>query len=267
MRSLAGPSRSSNRLSRLGYVLLCVPVHLFLITVVIAAVVTWVCFAGSYFIRATIRADWLPAYLLGPLDPKSSESTSTIEGSDGVLDWRPQPPPRYGSDPMIDQYTGFIRLKNGRLNLTYQQLKTSIWMHGHTFDEMPEPYQPKVSGDYTVIPSSERFPHRTSSGITRRLGFYWKSEGKEYSGFGYFSHLYLGATDIVEHRLSIRIGFPLWLPGIVLALTSFIYLRQRRRGWVRWRRRRKGRCLGCGYSLQGLLTDSGCPECGVVSPS
>jgi hypothetical protein len=35
----------------------------------------------------------------------------------------------------------------------------------------------------------------------------------------------------------------------------------------RWRRRRRGRCAGCGYDLAGLVVDNGvrtCPECGGI---
>ena len=257
----------ARRISRSGYLLLFIPVHLFLIAVVIAAAVTWVSFIGSFYVSATVRANWLPAYPLGPLDPDWVKQPSTIVGPKGELVWISSPPPLYGSAPIIDDYMGFIRVKQGRFHLSYQKLSTSIWVHGHELDEMPDSSPAKVSGSYSVIPSTDRFRSNSSPNFVGRLGFFWKSEGKVTSAFGYFSHLHSGATDMIDRQQVVRIGFPLWLPGIMLTLVSFIYLRQRRRGWVRWRRKRNGLCLGCGYSRRGISDDSGCPECGALSPS
>ncbi len=54
-------------------------------------------------------------------------------------------------------------------------------------------------------------------------------------------------------------GFPLWAPFILFAAyptLAFI------RGPVRrWRRRKRGLCIHCGYNLTGL-TEPRCPECG-----
>ena len=53
----------------------------------------------------------------------------------------------------------------------------------------------------------------------------------------------------------------LFYPIIGIALAIVLYLLARSGGWKRWRRRRRGACLQCGYDLRGEL-DAGCPECG-----
>ena len=52
---------------------------------------------------------------------------------------------------------------------------------------------------------------------------------------------------------------PLWMPFVLFAAYPAIAFI---RGPVRrWRRRRKGRCLKCGYDLTGNVSGV-CPECG-----
>ena len=62
-------------------------------------------------------------------------------------------------------------------------------------------------------------------------------------------------TGLVTHRVS----GPIWAPLLLLAAYPTIaFIRGPLR---RWRRRRKGLCLRCGYNLTG--NESGvCPECG-----
>ncbi len=56
-----------------------------------------------------------------------------------------------------------------------------------------------------------------------------------------------------------EIHCPLWLPVVLLAAyPALAFARSPRR---RWRRRREGRCLACGYDLTGN-TSGVCPECG-----
>lgn len=59
-------------------------------------------------------------------------------------------------------------------------------------------------------------------------------------------------------RLTVT-GFPVWLPVVVLLMypaAAFV-----RGPFLRWRRRRRGLCVRCGYDLTGL-TEPRCPECG-----
>ncbi len=50
-------------------------------------------------------------------------------------------------------------------------------------------------------------------------------------------------------------------PVIGIALAIVLCLLARNGRWNRWRRRRNGACLQCGYDLRHDF-DKGCPECG-----
>ncbi len=59
------------------------------------------------------------------------------------------------------------------------------------------------------------------------------------------------------HALTLTI--PLWVPFLILATYPAIALI--RDPVRRWRRRKRGLCIQCGYNLTGL-TEARCPECG-----
>jgi len=50
----------------------------------------------------------------------------------------------------------------------------------------------------------------------------------------------------------------------VLALAGYFYVIFRPE-IRKWRRRRAGLCLGCGYDRRGTALDARCPECGLSS--
>ena len=61
---------------------------------------------------------------------------------------------------------------------------------------------------------------------------------------------------------------PLW-PGLLIDTALFIafwsLVLLAKPAFKSWRRR-KGRCSSCGYDMAGLAAESGCPECGALSP-
>ena len=74
------------------------------------------------------------------------------------------------------------------------------------------------------------------------------------------STLLLRHTNTPHRQVVLR--FPLWVPLSALSTPPAIALI---RGPVRrWRRRRKGCCVRCGYDLTGNVTGV-CPECGGVA--
>ncbi len=57
----------------------------------------------------------------------------------------------------------------------------------------------------------------------------------------------------------VRIGSPFWIPFLVFGVYPAVtFVRGPLR---RWRRRRKGLCVRCGYNLRGNVSGV-CPECG-----
>jgi hypothetical protein len=72
----------------------------------------------------------------------------------------------------------------------------------------------------------------------------------------------------IENRVRALAWRPIW-PGFVLntifyALLTWSLIRAPRT-LRRWRRRRAGLCLACGYDLKGLAEGAPCPECGLAS--
>ncbi len=77
----------------------------------------------------------------------------------------------------------------------------------------------------------------------------------ELPGFKYVArHVAMGYYDV---RASLS------LVPVALMLAAYPTLTLVRGPLLRWRRRRKGLCLKCGYNLTGL-PEPRCPECGMV---
>jgi len=57
------------------------------------------------------------------------------------------------------------------------------------------------------------------------------------------------------------IDIPRWIPVIGTAISAWVPVRLMVPPLKRWRRRRLGLCVNCGYNLTGL-TEPRCPECG-----
>ena len=103
-------------------------------------------------------------------------------------------------------------------------------------------------------------------GIRGRLGVSYTSESTKFCEtykidyvFGFSSEL--SATQSNPLRLTYRTAHyvPLWAPLALLAVYPTITVI---RGPLRrYRRRRKGLCLKCGYNLSGNISGV-CPECG-----
>jgi hypothetical protein len=79
---------------------------------------------------------------------------------------------------------------------------------------------------------------------TRRVGAVW--------GFAY-------TTTCVAGLWHSHIAVPIWL--VVLVLLTYPALAFLRGPLRRYRRRKRGLCVRCGYNLTGL-TEPRCPECG-----
>jgi len=81
-----------------------------------------------------------------------------------------------------------------------------------------------------------------------------------FSGFR-FSAGKLDLTGTLTCRYSALI-VPYWfLVLVLLPIPAGAF----RRGWVTWRRKRKGLCLGCGYDIRA--STGKCPECGEEIPA
>jgi hypothetical protein len=66
-----------------------------------------------------------------------------------------------------------------------------------------------------------------------------------------------GASPLLGTGYQVRVHLALVL-ALLLIYPALVFLRG---PWLRHRRRRRGRCVQCGYSLRGNFTGI-CPECG-----
>ncbi len=77
--------------------------------------------------------------------------------------------------------------------------------------------------------------------------------------FGGFSWGQSKGRGRIGEKESRRLAVPTWFPFVVLsAYPTLVFIRGPAR---RWRRRRRGLCLTCGYNLEGNVSGV-CPECG-----
>jgi len=107
-------------------------------------------------------------------------------------------------------------------------------------------------------PDQRRF-NFLGRGLGRRV--YIQSTSKRGFGeFRFFRRVYsipLGARNTTVSILSVRV--PLWAGSVLFAAyPSVAFIRGPLR---RWRRRRRGCCIACGYNLTGNVSGV-CPECG-----
>ncbi len=121
-------------------------------------------------------------------------------------------------------------------------------------------------GSLALVPMQETEAGRLEShwvlfldpgGLTIEYGPYvWRTRPRQYfahsAGFGYAHH-----TTVNQEYRALKIPYwPLLLLFIAYPTIAFI-----RGPLPRWRRRRKGLCLTCGYDLTGNVSGI-CPECG-----
>ena len=97
-------------------------------------------------------------------------------------------------------------------------------------------------------------PHKCTSSFARHS----YARYREFGGFGFNS----GLTCCAKGRLGISFSadVPLWASSVFLATYPTIaFIRGPLR---RWRRRKRGECVNCGYNLTGNVTGV-CSECGM----
>ena len=138
---------------------------------------------------------------------------------------------------MINEHSGRLTVSRGILRFSYNLESRSKWLFGDREEDLPDTSPFSFSRfSYQKLGASPQPNPSKPSRFWKRLGFNWTVHGEEESFFRVGIFPTQGPIDLIEQKTKLRVGFPLWLPGIVLTLASFIYLRQRRRGWVRWRR-------------------------------
>ena len=67
------------------------------------------------------------------------------------------------------------------------------------------------------------------------------------------------SRDVPPALPTVRFSLPLWMPLVLCGAMVAAPV------WIERRRRRRGRCMGCGYDLRGVPRSDGvvrCPECG-----
>jgi hypothetical protein len=84
----------------------------------------------------------------------------------------------------------------------------------------------------------------------------WPAASKSWTGID----MRLTWKDPVGQTMSRRVAIPHWPPVVASAVLPAILFGQY---WRRYRRRRAGRCIECGYDLRG--TPQRCPECGMAA--
>ncbi len=63
-----------------------------------------------------------------------------------------------------------------------------------------------------------------------------------------------GSFRLGSHSYTAQVAFPIWLPGLIVAIPTFLV-------WRFGPKFPRGHCRRCGYNLKGL-TEPRCPECG-----
>ena len=89
-----------------------------------------------------------------------------------------------------------------------------------------------------------------------------EQDGWQAGFFGRLGFGYLERTSptrlLADYR---RVAVPLWTVALLTAIAPLVWLMRAVR--LR-RRRRRGRCLACGYDLRGNPDGRRCPECGMI---
>ena len=120
------------------------------------------------------------------------------------------------------------------------------WCVPHYFFSWGERYEPPRGGGLIGIVGGQLSVQIFAEGVAAHFPTVYLSWMEfEYTPEG--SELYFFATC------------PFWLP--VFLLSTYPMLVLIRGPMRRWRRRRRGRCIRCGYSLEGNVSGV-CPECG-----
>jgi hypothetical protein len=128
-----------------------------------------------------------------------------------------------------------IRSSSGRIITTVERVPPGTWpASGNTFEyfSRPEAYWNGLDGE---------------GWLAEQMGFF----RKPFRGNAY---------GIGRHSM---FGFPTWCLGLPFASFLVVHLLIVRKTYVTKSRHRSGRCLECGYDLQGLPgLRPRCPECG-----
>ena len=147
---------------------------------------------------------------------------------------RPWPwPPSVGRRPQTYVRRGILSIKRHRLaGYTQSARDTAIEFFGFRFERSshPIPLPVLANSGGSLVAVTECLLARPTKTITSTQGVY-----------------------------RTHVQFPLWAPFTLLA--AFPTLAFVRGPLRRWRRRKRGLCVKCGYNLTGL-PEPRCPECG-----